>query len=322
MKRPSFQFYPSDWQANSNLRRCTHAEKGAWIDVMCLLHDGDQYGQLRWTLKEIAQAIGAPLPLLRALVFKGVLKGDDKRVSEPFVYTPRSGRKVGNPVALVQQQDGPLWYSSRMVRDEYVRTQRGIGTRFGDDLDDSPNASPKPPFGEGLSEDQSAQSRSPKPPPIHREGDGPTSSSSSSISPSLRSGEGCADAPARPPPAGKPKRDGCALAAYLAGCKAAGVKPVPDGHAIRRWAADAGIGDEMLQVAWVTFRERYTEDAQYLGKRYRDWPGHFASAVKGNWFRLWFVGDGGQMCWSSTGLTHKAVLDARMAQREAGHEPA
>ena len=38
MKRPSFQFYPEDWLANANLRRCTHEEKGIWIDVMCLLH--------------------------------------------------------------------------------------------------------------------------------------------------------------------------------------------------------------------------------------------------------------------------------------------
>ena len=85
MKRPSFQFYPGDWQANSNLRRCTHAEKGAWLDVMCLLHDQPEYGQLRWPLKEIAQAIGASLGLVRGLVTKGVLKGDDKHALYKFL---------------------------------------------------------------------------------------------------------------------------------------------------------------------------------------------------------------------------------------------
>jgi len=321
MKRPSFQFYPADWQANSNLRRCTHAAKGAWVDVMCLLHDGEQYGQLRWPLKEIAQAIGAPLPLLRGLVAKGVLKGDDKHVSEPFIYTPRSGRKDGDPVTLVQQQDGPLWYSSRMVRDEYVRTQRGIGTRFGDDLDDAPNHSPKPPFGEDLNEDQSSPSHAPKPPPIQRGGDGPSSSSSSSTSvippPSLRSGGGAREALT---PLARRKSAGITLSEYFAKCKADGAKPIPAGHFVLGWAADAGITDEMLQIAWRLFRKRYTEGEKGAAKRYKDWPRHFATAVEANWFKLWFF-DRNEMHWTSTGLTHKTALDAQLA-READHAPA
>lgn len=162
MKRPSFQFYPADWQGNSNLRRCTHAEKGIWLDVMCLMHDSEEYGTLRWSLKEIAQAVGCKLFEVKALITKGVLKGCDSGACEPFVYTPRSGRKDGDPVTLVGTQDGPIWYSSRMVRDEYVRTIRGESTRFSADKDESPKQAPK---------------TSPKP----TIGDGSTSSSSSSV---------------------------------------------------------------------------------------------------------------------------------------------
>lgn len=167
MKRPSFQFYPGDWQANSNLRRCTHAEKGAWIDVMCLMHDQNEYGVLRWSLKEISQATGAALPLLKGLVSKFVMKGSDSQPCEAFVYTPRSGRKEGEPVVLVPSQPGPIWYSARMVRDEYVRTIRGESTRFGAGDGETPKQAPK-----------TAPKASPKPP----FGDGPSSSSSSSYS--------------------------------------------------------------------------------------------------------------------------------------------
>lgn len=156
MKRPSFQFYPGDWQANSNLRRCSHAEKGVWLDVMCLMHDQPEYGILRWPLKEIAQAVGCQISALRALSTKGVLKGDDKHLAEAFVYTPRSGRRDGEPVTLVPTQDGPIWYSSRMVKDEYVRTIRGESTRFGDGNGESPKASPKPPLGDGSSSPSSS----------------------------------------------------------------------------------------------------------------------------------------------------------------------
>lgn len=182
MKRPSFQFYPGDWQANSNLRRCTHAEKGVWLDVMCLMHDQPEYGVLRWPMKEIAQAVGAKIADLRGLVSKGVLKGSDTQLDEPNVYTPRSGRREGEPITLIPTQAGPIWYSSRMVRDEYVRTIRGESTRFGDGLGEAPKPSPKPPFGDRSDE---APKHSPKPP----FGDGSSSSSSSSSSTSVKKKE-------------------------------------------------------------------------------------------------------------------------------------
>lgn len=152
MKRPSFQFYPGDWTANPNLRRCSFAERGIWMELMCLMHDQDEYGVLRWPLKEIAQAIGCKVSDLIALKRKGVLKGADSGSVEPFVYVPRSGRKDGDPVTLVDTQEGPLWYSSRMVKDEYVRTVRGdCNTPKGAPKQPPkhpPKPSPKPPFGE------------------------------------------------------------------------------------------------------------------------------------------------------------------------------
>lgn len=121
-----------------------------------------------------------------------------------------------------------------------------------------------------------------------------------------------------PTPSAEKQDKAKTLTAYLEGCKAAKTKPIPDGHSLRTWAAEAGITAEMLQIAWVQFRERYTEAEKGKGKRYKDWPGHFATAIKNNWFKLWFAGDSG-MQWSSNGLTHKTVLDARMAQKEVEH---
>lgn len=167
MKRPSFQFYPGDWQSNSNLKRCTRLEKSVWLDVLCLMHDQEEYGVLRWTLKEIAEAAHCKISELKSLHEKGVLKGSDKgQICASYVYVPRSGRRDGDPVELLPKQQGPIWYSSRFVRDEYVRTIRGESSRFGDSPDDSPKppkgertkASPKPPFGDGASSSSSSSS--------------------------------------------------------------------------------------------------------------------------------------------------------------------
>ena len=164
MKRPSFQFYPGDWTANSKLRRCSHAEKGIWIDVMCLLHDQEEYGIVRWPMKDVAQAVHCTLAALRALVFKRILKGGDSgQAVEPYIYIPRSGRREGAPVILVREQSGPVWYCSRMVRDEYVRTIRGDSARFGVGDGDASKASPKPPLSDGsTSSSSSSSSASPR----------------------------------------------------------------------------------------------------------------------------------------------------------------
>jgi len=127
---------------------------------MCLMHDSEEYGLLRWPLKEIAQAVNCTVAALKALSDKGILKGADVGATvEQFVYVPRTARKDGEPVTLVCTQAGPVWYSSRMVKDEYVRTIRGESTRFGEYEGGAPKkapkakpkASPKPPFGDGSS---------------------------------------------------------------------------------------------------------------------------------------------------------------------------
>lgn len=156
-KRPSFQFYPGDWMSDLKLRRCSPAARGVWVDVLCAMHDSDDaYGILRWPLKEIARTVGAAMAHMRELVDKGVLRGSDTEVAEPLVYIPRSGRKAGPPITLIPTQPGPLWYSKRLVKDDYIRTHRGEATRFGA----SPNASPKGGNGEPGGDGSSSSSPS------------------------------------------------------------------------------------------------------------------------------------------------------------------
>jgi hypothetical protein len=179
MKRPSFQFYPGDWQSDLKLRRCSAAARGVWIDVLCALHDSDDgYGLLRWPLREIASTIGASLPHVRELVNKGVLRGSDTELTEPLVYVSSSGRKKGPPVTLLAApQPGPIWFSARQVKDEYVRTIRGESSRFGADEGAAPKPAgkqaPKPPFGDGSSTSSpssASHKTSPAPPPTDVEG--------------------------------------------------------------------------------------------------------------------------------------------------------
>lgn len=190
MRRPSFQFYPDDWLSNSNLRRCTHEEKGVWMDVMCILHDQAEYGIARWSLRELAQAVGCTVSRLHGLVGKQVLKGADTgKTCEPLIYVPRSGRKDGPPVTLIRQQVGPVWYSSRMVVDEYKRVLRG---ESGSSASGSPDPSPKGGIGDGSGEH----------PTHHHSRARPSSSSSSSSKNNAAESGGNANTPIPPADAG------------------------------------------------------------------------------------------------------------------------
>lgn len=143
MKRPSFQFYHGDWRSNAKLRRLSHGLRGIWLEVMCLMADDDEFGLLRWPLEDIAAAVPCKLAELRELIAKGVLKGADAgERSEAFTYTPRHAGRSGKTVTLIEAQAGPLWYSSRMVRDEYIRNQRASHGE--------PKAEPKAGIGEAL----------------------------------------------------------------------------------------------------------------------------------------------------------------------------
>lgn len=126
--RPSFQFYPSDWLSNTNLRRCTFEEKGVWLEIICLMNDSDEYGILRWTIEDIAIAVRCEISIIMSLVNKGVLKGSSDPKEKVSFSTPIA-QKNRQPiqVTLIEEQGGPFWYSSRMVRDEYKRKKRAEG---------------------------------------------------------------------------------------------------------------------------------------------------------------------------------------------------
>lgn len=93
-KLPSFQFYPGDWQKDPDLRRCSHAAKGVWIDMLCLMFEADERGVLAtngvaWSDEEIACAVGGDaattIGAIQELTFKGVAK----RRSNGALYSKR-----------------------------------------------------------------------------------------------------------------------------------------------------------------------------------------------------------------------------------------
>jgi hypothetical protein len=269
VNRPSFQFYPGDWQRNAKLRRCNHAERGIWLDVMCLLHDSDlEYGVLRWPLKDLAEAARCTLADLRELRRKGVLKGaDSDETCESYVYVPRHAGKDGEPVTLIETQPGPLWYSSRMVRDEYVRSRAGASTRFG-----SPSRAPSRRDGEAKDDTE--------PQPSRRHG--PEPSPSPSRKPTRREGAGSSSAFAvASSTATATSKTGKSKARAS---RARAKTPLPPdfsvSESVQIWAAEKGY-DRLEQHL-----EAFKRKASMNGYSYANWDSAFMEAIDKDWAEL------------------------------------
>jgi hypothetical protein len=68
--------------------------------------------------------------------------------------------------------------------------------------------------------------------------------------------------------------------------KAAGESLIPEDDPVFAYAAEVGIPDEFMALAWAEFKHRYSQpDA----KRYKDWRAVFRKAIRGNWLKLWLL---------------------------------
>lgn len=108
MKRPSFQFYPSDWLRDTALRSCSTGARGLWMDMICFMHEGSPYGHLKVGDKVIlafnlSRMVGETLD---------VVEGWLDELSTAGVY---------------ETTDEGVIYSKRMIRDENLRQIRAAG---------------------------------------------------------------------------------------------------------------------------------------------------------------------------------------------------
>lgn len=90
----------------------------------------------------------------------------------------------------------------------------------------------------------------------------------------------------------KQKSSKVTFAAFLADIKATGSKAISGYRPVFEHAESVGLPVEWIELAWLKFRERYTSDPEYTGKRYIDWRRVFLNAVTDNWLKVWYFSDG------------------------------
>ena len=101
-RRRSLAFYPKDWLGDLELRMCSPAARGLWIDLMCVMCDGVPYGHL--TFHE-------------SLVLN--MTNTSKEDYDKALVELEAVRETGKSVAY--RTEAGVIYSKRMVQDERKR---------------------------------------------------------------------------------------------------------------------------------------------------------------------------------------------------------
>src|ERR1700677_3040824 len=112
MKRPSFQFYPGDYMKDPALRACSLTARGLWMDCICLMHEGPEYGYLTLDHKPLDKVILARIIGTTLSEVDGCLN----ELKQHGVYAV---------------DDRGIITSKRMIRDEYLRNVRAEGGKHG-----------------------------------------------------------------------------------------------------------------------------------------------------------------------------------------------
>lgn len=108
MKRPSFQFYPSDWLRDTALRSCSTGARGLWMDMICFMHEGSPYGHLK-----VGDKVILPFNLSRMV-------GETLEIVEGWL------NELSTAGVYELTEEGVI-YSKRMIRDENLRQIRAAG---------------------------------------------------------------------------------------------------------------------------------------------------------------------------------------------------
>lgn len=262
MQRPTFQFYPGDWQRDAGLRACSVGARGCWLEMICIMHQSEPYGHLRINGRAL----------------------DSDVLSRMIGATPREVRgwlgELENAGVFARDTDGAI-VSRRMVRDEDIRRRRAAGGKLGGNP--------------ALMDKEKVMEKVNLPPNLP-----PTPSSSSSSSSS--------EAPPLPPASGgRPRAAAITFATFLDRCKSSGEKAISEYEPLLRYAEQAQLPMEMVNLCWQEFKRRHTGNGSRSTKRQSDWRRTFLNAVEGNWYKFWWSREVGVYELTTAGIQAKTV---------------
>ena len=85
------------------------------------------------------------------------------------------------------------------------------------------------------------------------------------------------------------KKNPIEIKTFIDGCKESGQPVIPESDPIFDYADEAGIPSDHLRLCFREFVDRMTDSKT----RKADWRAHFRNCVRGNWYKIWYIGENG-----------------------------
>ena len=98
-KQPWFKFNPQDWRGDAKLRMCSIGARGLWMEMMCIMHEGEPYGHL--------VVSGRPPTTRQLAALAGIANGECERLLAELELA-----------GVYSKTEDGIIYSRRMVRDK------------------------------------------------------------------------------------------------------------------------------------------------------------------------------------------------------------
>lgn len=95
--------------------------------------------------------------------------------------------------------------------------------------------------------------------------------------------------------------------AWMASVKEQGIKPIPEDHAVFRYADKIKLPIDYVRLCWLEFK---ADHAGRVDKKQKDWPGAFLNYVRKGYYRLWFEKDG-QWLLTTRGIQLQKEMEER-----------
>lgn len=117
LKLPAIQFYPGDWHKDQGVQALDLEQRGAWFEMLLMMHDSDERGVLLVN--------GVPMP---EAVLARRLGLDNQKLNQILTTLLTFG------VTSRRESDG-AYFCRRMVKDEHIRKVRAAAGKKGGNPD-------------------------------------------------------------------------------------------------------------------------------------------------------------------------------------------
>jgi hypothetical protein len=133
-KQPWLKFNPQDWRGDARLRICSIGARGLWVEMICIMHEGEPYGHLLVsdrppTTKQLAALAGISNAECEKFLTELELAGVYSKTEEGVIYSRRmvrdkakaekdreNGKGGGNPQLLDSVNGGVNPPISRRIK--------------------------------------------------------------------------------------------------------------------------------------------------------------------------------------------------------------